>query len=263
MFSLFRKVLLSVMLAVTMLVAAACGDVFDVILDYEASFSCDEVLLTLYVDEKFITPVEPASALIFDAATFDHEVYSPIRLFDGAGNSLLDVDNTIPVDGGEDWVTIAFPYIVQPQANPITLEIVAAPGVYDEEEVVVFSASGDCGDLVNAVALFTDGRVNNSLDVDAAAPVAIYINDSLVTIDIYAVNPQTGAGTLVIRHPLSTDAPPAENELVAEASNPFTTAIIRIYRLSSGEYQVVAGYDNKEYSVLFPADGTSITHIAG
>ncbi len=252
--------MLSVALAVTMFVVAACDDIYDGILGYEASFSCEDMLLTIYVDEEFFTPVDPASALTFDASTYD--VFMPFRLFDGAGNSLLDIDGTFPVDGGDDYVTLGFPYLVPPQANPITFELVAPAGTYDEEEVLLFSVSGDCADLVSA-AVFTDGRVNNSLDVDAGAPVAIYINDSLGTIDIYAINPETGAGTLVLRQPLSTDAPPAENELVAEATNPFTTAFIRIYRLTSGEYQVVAGYDDKEYSVLFPADGTSITHIAG
>ncbi len=105
-----------------------------------------------------------------------------------------------------------------------------------------------------------DGRVNNDQSLDCAAPVAIYQNTALGTIDVYAINPTTGRGTLVIR--LTPIAGPTDvNQTFEPVSNPFTGKIIQLFQLTSGEFQLMTEYaDAKPYIVVWGA-GT-LRHLA-
>jgi hypothetical protein len=251
MSSVPRKTTLLTGLFVIILSLAACGP-YD-IEDIAAIFDCQAFRLRLYIDPdttslttqslQTLAPAEPG-----------------VYLYDGAGNDLLDL-GTIDEVEGEDYIDLILPYAMPPRANPITFEVLYPVG--PDEYETIFYATGECADLNSQPTQFADGRVNNSLAVDSGAPVAIYVNSALSTLDIYAIDPQTGAGTLVVRHPLGDAPAPAENTLVVSVANPHSGASIEVWHLASGEYQVVTTYGGKDYSVIFPSSGTSITRVAG
>jgi hypothetical protein len=107
-----------------------------------------------------------------------------------------------------------------------------------------------------------DGRINDHQALDCAAPVAIYIVDGRT--DIYAIDPVSGDGTLVISTaPESEDGAPdgtaeaSGNILLGSAGN------IRLYWLSAtSEYQLTATYaDGKGYAVVW-STADDLRHLA-
>jgi hypothetical protein len=90
-----------------------------------------------------------------------------------------------------------------------------------------------------------DDRINNAIS-DQAAPVAIYYS-STTGISIYAIDPTTSAGRLIIRItndeieevgiPDSQDYRLLESKTIQETGMP-----IRVYRTSSGQFQVNTYY---------------------
>jgi hypothetical protein len=107
-----------------------------------------------------------------------------------------------------------------------------------------------------------DGRINAHQGLDCAAPVAIYPE----VVDVYAVNPDTGDGSLAVRlteadlQPETTDS----NVLLAQTTNVFTGQVISVYWLTSNEIQVSTRYaDGKPYIVVWPVDNPSaLYHLA-
>lgn len=108
----------------------------------------------------------------------------------------------------------------------------------------------------------TDGRLNR----DLAAPVVIYQQE---TVEVYAVMPEESEGELVISFSLETlDAGGvAENSgqprVLATSVNPANGLPIDVYRLETGEFQVVTYYANgKPYIFRWhpdqPFDGTYV-----
>jgi hypothetical protein len=107
-----------------------------------------------------------------------------------------------------------------------------------------------------------DGRLNDHQGLDCAAPVAIYLNADLGTVDIYAVNPDTGEGTLVIRQSSAGTSQVDSNQLVESVINPFTGATISLYWLTSNEWELRTTYsDGKWYDFVWNADGVRY-HLA-
>ncbi|MBZ0276584.1 MAG: hypothetical protein K8I60_10585 [Anaerolineae bacterium] len=79
-----------------------------------------------------------------------------------------------------------------------------------------------------------DNRENR---FDLAAPVAVY--DYTGFVDVYAVNPETSEGTLIIHYDLA-DLPQADGELhvLVTAANPFSGQPVGLYLLADGSLQV-------------------------
>lgn len=111
-----------------------------------------------------------------------------------------------------------------------------------------------------------DGRINNDISLDCGAPIAIYINGS--NVEIYAIDPQTGNGTLSLVVPLADlqagDVPTDQHTQVGQSTNMFIGKLITLHLLTSGEIQVSTQYaDGKAYIVSWPIDDPeALYHIA-
>jgi hypothetical protein len=107
-----------------------------------------------------------------------------------------------------------------------------------------------------------DGRINDFPDKDCGAPVAVYFG----SIDIYAIDPITSAGTLALRitnDELTTAGVPEDGNLILEQTvNPFTGMAIVVSRLSTGEFQLNTYYaDGKPYTISWDSQG-KVKHLA-
>lgn len=81
-----------------------------------------------------------------------------------------------------------------------------------------------------------DGRENAE---DNGALAAVYPETK--SIDVYAIDPATGNGFLVGQINLSEYKdvpPPAENQLILSATNPYNGNPVNLYRLTTGEWQI-------------------------
>jgi len=100
----------------------------------------------------------------------------------------------------------------------------------DENNIVYFNAS-----VIDPCFLFHDGRLNW---MDAAAPAIVYNYENLYY-DIYAVNPNTGNGTRVMRVPFTAVTKTVESAVAANQYAVIQQAVgITIYALSSGTCQM-------------------------
>ena len=109
-----------------------------------------------------------------------------------------------------------------------------------------------------------DGRINDIVGRDCAAPIAIYnVNDGFA---VYAIDPATSAGTFA----LGVSATQIEaarqdtetHQLLAQGSNPATGQPIRLYLLDTGEYQITTAYaDDKPYIFVWDDSGNNY-HLA-
>ncbi len=126
------------------------------------------------------------------------------------------------------------------------------PGVSGTYTLVAFKYAGNSGlgylslsGINNAISLpFPDGRINQ--EQWATAAVFCVVNGN---IDIYAIN-ASGVGSLVIREDwaaLEALGIPAQNELRAQSED----GSIRLYRLSSGEWQINAPADGNENGYVY------------
>lgn len=106
---------------------------------------------------------------------------------------------------------------------------------------------------------FFDGRVNNNISKDVAAPVAVYTDPFVVR----AIDPFTGDGHVVMTlsdNDLNVDQQDTP-VIVAEALNPFTNSPITLYRLPTGEYQInTFQTDGKLYAIIWNSDFTESYH---
>lgn len=129
-------------------------------------------------------------------------------------------------------------------------------GTYDFLVMVAQDSTGQvrinwsCG--VVADGEIHDGRINSR---DLGTLTVIYPQEK--QIDIYAVNPETSEGYMVIRFPLDQlppyDTPPTEPLLLGEATSPFTGKSIALYLLPSNEFVVASDNpDGSPYRFLWP-----------
>jgi hypothetical protein len=116
------------------------------------------------------------------------------------------------------------------------------------------SAGQPCGAVL-------DGRFNNRPDLDCGAPVAGYAGD---TLDIFAVNPQTGDGHLLYRLNPDLLTAGAANQTLWQGANPYNGTPVIVSLLATGELQINAFYaDWKPYTIAWPADAPhNFYHIA-
>lgn len=108
-------------------------------------------------------------------------------------------------------------------------------------------------DTPEQVAFFIDDRRLNKYDI--AALVAIYANDPYV--DVYAIDPATGAGDLIIHFDVRTlpAEAPASNQALASGTNPHNGDLATLYRLTTGEFQVNAPQpDDMLYTFIWDPD---------
>ncbi len=108
-----------------------------------------------------------------------------------------------------------------------------------------------------------DGRINNRQGLDCGAPIAIYLH----SIDIFGIDPQTGAGMEImsINDEILKGPTPESNMLLSEGTNIITGQWIRVYWLvKTGEVEVITAYpDGKPYIVVWPiAHPELLYHLA-
>jgi hypothetical protein len=137
-----------------------------------------------------------------------------------------------------------------------TIACNGAGPTYSVTPIGTFDISGSGATFNIPCANVSDGRVNNSPDLDCAAPVAIYQSSGL---DIYGIDPDSSKGDLSLR--LSSDdidkvGVPSVNTLLASGTIAATGQPIHVYRLTSGEYQLDTFYaDGKPYSIIWDDEG--------
>ena len=87
-----------------------------------------------------------------------------------------------------------------------------------------------------------DGRLD--WDSMKAGPVALYCNDD--TLDVYAIDPDSGQGVLAFQFSDWPADPPAENTLLKQVGD------ISLWMLVSGEFEVIApASDGKKFAFVF------------
>jgi hypothetical protein len=119
--------------------------------------------------------------------------------------------------------------------------------------------------LVGSLAsnCINDSRLNGGVDVDCAAPVAVYSQDD--GFSVYGINPSNSQGVLALlitSGDIDDVGVPDVNTLLAEGTISSTGQSIHIYRLTSGEYQLNTFYaDGKPYIIAWD-DAGNVRHIA-
>jgi hypothetical protein len=186
----------------------------------------------------------------------------------GTGLEILDVfpvkdgrfNFTLRYDEQEEGTLMNFEVWGAPTTDHSTSNWDSDPNFYDVDARCELDEGGSeagppCENLF-------DGRLNDHQALDCAAPVAIYLNEELGTVDIYAVNPDSGEGTLVIRQSTTATAQVDSNQTVESVANPFTGATITLYWLTSDEWELRTTYsDGKWYDFVWNADGVRY-HLA-
>lgn len=161
-------------------------------------------------------------------------------------------------------------YFTSQQYEVIVYEVPSS-GVYDGLEVLTggknsdywnFSCERQGGDSAGQpCGAVLDGRLNNRPDLDCGAPVAAYAGE---TLDVFAVNPQTGDGHMLYRVDPDGLAAGATNQTLWQGVNPYNGSPVIVSLLATGEVQVNAFYaDGKAYTIAWPADAPErFYHIA-
>lgn len=193
-----------------------------------------------------------------------------------AGPMFFEAGDKITIVSMED-MTLYLPmgtpvatYFTSQQYEVILYEVPAS-GVYDGLAVQTGGKSSnywnfscerqggsDAGQPCGAVL---DGRLNNRPDLDCGAPVAAYNGE---TLDVFAVNPQTGDGHMLYRVDPDGLAAGAANQVLWQGVNPYNGSPVIVSLLTTGEVQVNAFYaDGKAYTIAWPADAPErFYHIA-
>jgi hypothetical protein len=98
----------------------------------------------------------------------------------------------------------------------------------------------------------TTCEVENRINTGCAPAVAVYTVREFI--EVYAIDPQTGNGELLIRFDLrDLGFPPLDtNRTLAETTDPFTGQAVILSYLTSGELQLNAAYqDGKPYIIVW------------
>ena len=203
-----------------------------------------------------------------------------VRLSGGTINGVVDGGED-PDDGDHD--TIAFEHELSgPQYERVRDELNAAAAsglesgsVIIDGEVITWDNFEQLLQLLDrelppqpgppCASLF-DGRLNDSQAMDCAAPIAVY-QDGSGLISVYAINPANGAGVLALSisaADVSAVGVPDANAALGSGMNPFTGQAITVYRLTSGQFQVMTSYgDGKPYVIVLSTDGTTpVQHLS-
>jgi hypothetical protein len=246
------------------------------------------VVLALLVAAFAVTPVSAGRIPSFDCAGInDHfEIIDPsldfrFNLMMLAGETLIIQTVEFPqpefVPLGTDQIilelndnpvgTSSFPGMIQYTASSTGLfQFHVYSDGFESFGAALFSCiTGGSGPSAGApCANVYDGRINNSPSLDCAAPIAVYINHDINTLDIYAVDPDGGQGQIILRIPLSEfeGELPSANELIDNANNTFTNWPVWVYWLAdSNEIMVSTFYqDGKRYIIVWPVDDPTQLH---
>ncbi|MEZ4667659.1 MAG: hypothetical protein R3E39_07050 [Anaerolineae bacterium] len=150
-------------------------------------------------------------------------------------------------------------YTTPPQANPITVTVISLAGNGLPQQID-FTVSGSCPGLPTVgnslPCQINDGRINNLPGDDCGATVAIYLKP----LRVLAINPVTHRGegviTLTQEEIDAVGVPTESNVLLAQGYNPYTSQLISVYRLTTGEFQLNTWQDdNKPYTVVWDLNG--------
>lgn len=108
-----------------------------------------------------------------------------------------------------------------------------------------------------------DQRINSDPSRDCAAPIAVYVDE--FGIKIYGVNPYDSTGLIALFIPVEAiDAlgVPTENTLIGETTLLASGRELRVYRLTSGEFQLDTFYaDGKPYRIIWDQNGVLVRHV--
>ncbi len=203
---------------------------------------------------SYVINVDSTTVTDNDTALYLYTSYNPADIQDGClfyndDRSFVDFSSTMTV-------TL--------EANTSYTIIVTPNGVGSGIVDVSISGPGTVciGDELCTVEL-AGGRINDSPARDIAPPVAIYLNGNTLT--VWAINPKTAKGVSVLSVSRGSTNPPAQNEIIAVGSNPFTGYVIQIWRLSTGEYQLHTsegtGRNTKAYIIGWNRNGSGLYHI--
>lgn len=117
--------------------------------------------------------------------------------------------------------------------------------------------------VVDACPQLRDERINSDPSRDCAAPIAVYVDE--FGIKIYGVNPYNSTGLIALFIPVEEiDALgiPTENTLLGETTLLASGRQMRVYRLTSGEFQLDTFYaDGKPYSIIWDENGALVRHV--
>lgn len=129
---------------------------------------------------------------------------------------------------------------------------------WEEFERIIATYTPPSSEGVEASPAILDNRINRTI-WDVAAPVAVYQNGDVI--DIYAINPNTDIGTLLIRLNIADlrDTQADNNPIeLASAIIPSTGREVRVFLLPSGELQLNSTYydltDWKPYVIVWTLD---------
>lgn len=200
--------------------------------------------------------------LNYDNDGTDEAYFSVAFFVDGALVTYIEpYDDDDVVEDGEHS------FSVSSEVFAAGVEVLVVKGLgEDEGEIEMSVTCGEGGGGAGApCANVSDGRINNSTELDCAAPVAVYQNDG--RIEVYGIDPQTGTGarTIVVSPGDIADVgvPTGSSAVLFVGANPFTGQPLTLYRLISGEFQLNTAYaDGKPYSIVWSADSTSVNHLA-
>ena len=131
---------------------------------------------------------------------------------------------------------------VAPFRSSLTGNSTANPQTYT---LTVHCSSSSAGAGPGPLAAnLLDGRLNDLQDKDVAAPVAIYLS----SIQVYSIDPETSAGQLALHigdEAIEAAGVPDEAPvLLGEGTNRFTGIAIQVFRLTTGEFQLMTHYPN-------------------
>ncbi len=232
------------------------------------------VLAVLIASATVLTPVSAGSAQESCAAingrTVQHSLSANVIML--AGDKLTiratGASGTVIIYGPGGNITIPGSYSVVVD-HDIILYFYAS--ISSQGSVTLTVTCGpDTGSTSNSesgaglpCASLYDGRINNSQELDCAAPIAIYLH----SIDIFGINPHDGSGTQImsINADIFKGPVPESNTLLSEGTNIVSGQWIRVYWLvKTGEVEVITAYpDGKPYIVVWPiAHPELLYHLA-
>ena len=182
----------------------------------------------------------------------------------GSGTSAGDDDSSTPCQSfRSSELTFTAPHsgTYTVRVTSFAVELAQRPGFITASGGYTLFLNGDFTFLA-ADKAHLDNRVNNTRDLDTAAPVAVYMDP----LEVFSINPETGEGqqvfTMSDEDVAALGIPDAGSIVLAESASPFTGHAIILSRLSSGEYQLNTVYtDGKDYIITWDEDG-EVVHLA-
>jgi hypothetical protein len=174
-------------------------------------------------------------ATLVDVIAQNHPMETAVYTLNPYLEIAFGADHEFTYIGETRTFTIAYPSSTFEAGDTISIALQTLDGA--------LAGGGGIYTVNDCIIPELDGRLNH----DLAAPVVMYQDE---TVDVYAVGPDTSKGILVMRLSMETieasgnlDATDGTSILVSVV-NPATELPIIIYRLGTGDIQVVTYYAN-------------------